>query len=172
LKPDRGQPKGEKMATIPNHRISDLNSFESVTGDPRQVAGLYFYLKLDCLVDLAYKVSYDFFKRPHLYTALGAVQAAGGSQSLSSILAKLHARYGTNEFFPSAAQRNEIYLSVFGQASGYSAQEEGDFPRLRDGLIHAAAAFAERVFDTGAEMLRESGDCSRATGLSSPRTMK
>jgi hypothetical protein len=50
------------MASLTTHEISDLNSFNGVTVDPRQVAGLYFYSVLDCLVDLAYKVSYDFFK--------------------------------------------------------------------------------------------------------------
>ncbi len=137
------------MPSLTNHKISDLNSFNQVTGDPRQVAGLYFYSVLDCLVDLAYKVSYDFFQRPHLYIDLGP------NPTFSSILAKLHAQYGSNEFLPSTAQRDEIDLPIFGRVAGYSTDEEGDFPRLRDELIHAAAAFAERVFDTGADMLRE-----------------
>jgi len=144
------------MASLTNHKISDLNSFNKATGDPRQVAGLYFYSVLDCLVDLAYKVSYDFFQRPHLYIDLGSTQhEASTSAPFSLILAKLHAQYGSNEFLPSTVQRNEIYLPIFGRVAGYSTDEEGDFPRLRDELINAAAAFAERVFDTGVEMLRE-----------------
>src|SRR5712692_9675596 len=83
------------MASLTNHKISDLNSFSKVTGDPHQVAGLYFYSVLDCLVDLAYKVSYDFFKKPHLYLDFGLTQSqAGTSQTLPLTLAKLHARYG------------------------------------------------------------------------------
>ena len=144
------------MVSLTNHKISDLNSFSKVTGDPHQVAGLYFYSVLDCLVDLAYKVSYDFFKKPHFYLDLGTTQpVAGTSPTLSSILAKLHAQYGSDEFLPSTAQRDEIYLPIFGRGAGYSTNEEGDFPRLRDELINAAAAFAECVFDTGVEMLRE-----------------
>ncbi len=135
------------MPSLTNHKISDLDSFNKVTGDPHQVAGLYFYSVLDCLVDLAYKVSYDFFKRPQLYVDLGP--------TLSSILAKLHAQYGNSEFLPSTQQRDEIDLPIFGRVAGYSTDEEGDFPRLRDELIKAAATFAERVFDTGVEMLRE-----------------
>ena len=134
------------MAKLTDHNISDLNSFDGVTKDPRQVAGLYFYSVLDCLVDLAYKVSYDFFKKPHLYINLGGI---------SSVLAKLHAQYGSNETLPSTAQRDEIYLPIFGRVAGYSTNEEGNFPRLRDELINAAAAFAERVFDTGVNMLRQ-----------------
>jgi hypothetical protein len=154
------------MASLTNHKISDLNSFNKVTGDPRQVAGLYFYSVLDCLVDLAYKVSYDFFKRPHLYIDLGPAQnnpielgstqhKGSTSPAFPSILAKLHAQYGSNEFLPSTAQRDEIDLPIFGRVAGYSTDEEGDFPRLRDELNNAAATFAERVFDTGVEMLRE-----------------
>ena len=144
------------MASLTKQKISDLNSFNGVTGDPHQVAGLYFYSVLDCLVDLAYKVSSDFFKRPQLYLDLGPIPPpANVGPTFSSILAKLHTRYGSDEFLPSAAQRDEIYLPILGRDAGYSTDEEGDFPRLRDELIQAAAAFAERVFDTGAEMLRE-----------------
>ncbi|MFL5705074.1 MAG: hypothetical protein ACJ8AG_19905 [Ktedonobacteraceae bacterium] len=154
------------MASLTNYKINDLDSFNAVTGDPHEVAGLYFYSVLDCLVDLAYKVSYDFFKRSYLYIDLGLTQHnptesrptehnAGIGLTLSAILAKLHARYGSNEFLPSKAQRDEIDLPIFGRVAGYSTDEEGDFPRLRDELINACAAFAERVFDTGVEMLRE-----------------
>jgi len=144
------------MAKLTDHNISDLNSFNGVTKDPHQVAGLYFYSVLDCLVDLAYKVSYDFFKKPHLYINLGRTQpAVSTSPPFSSVLAKLHAQYGSNELLPSTAQRDEIYLPIFGRVAGYSTNEEGNFPRLRDELINAAAAFAERVFDTGVNMLRQ-----------------
>ncbi len=96
------------------------------------------------------------FKRPQLYLDLGLTQpAAKTSPTLSSILANLHAEYGSNEFLPSTTQRDEIYLPIFGRGAGYSTDEEGDFPRLRDQLINAAATFAERVFDTGEDMLRE-----------------
>jgi hypothetical protein len=154
------------MASLTNYKIRDLNSFNAATEDPHEVAGLYFYSVLDCLVDLAYKVSCDFFKRPDLYidlesprhhTAdLGSTQhhTSIGS-TLSSILAKLHAQYGSNEFLPNTAQRDEIDLPIFGRGAGYSTDEEGSFPRLRVELITACTAFAERAVDTGVEMLRE-----------------
>jgi hypothetical protein len=154
------------MASLNNHKISDLNSFNEETRDPHQVAGLYFYSVLDCLVDLAHKVSYDFFRKPHLYMDLEPTQPnptdsrpkqlkAGTNPTLSFTLAKLYAQYGSNEFLPSTAQRDEIYLPIFGRTADSSTDEEGDFPRLRDELINGSAAFAERVFDTGVDMLRE-----------------
>jgi len=151
------------MASLTNLKISDLNSFNGVTGDPRQVAGLYFYSVLDCLVDLAYTVSCDFFKRPQLYLNLERIEpvaetsepAAETNPTLASILALLHARYGSSESLPSTIQRDEIYFPIFGRGAGFLPDEESDFPRLRDELINAAAAYAERVFDTGVEMLRE-----------------
>jgi hypothetical protein len=151
----RGPAKEGAMA-LTNYHIEDLISFNDVTGNPRQIAGLYFYHQLDLLVDLAHKVSYDFFARPKLYIDLGEVQEPGGPpRPLREILAQLHARFGYDEFFPCNPQRDEIFLPIFGRGGVYSAAEEGDFPRLRDALINAAAAFAERVFDTGVDMLRE-----------------
>jgi hypothetical protein len=140
---------------ISNHNIENLASFEDVTREPRQVAGIYFYMVLDCLVDLAYKISRDFFKRPHLYTQLDNVVIRSTELRLSEILARLHARYGSNERIPSKEQRTEIYVPIFDGAEDYSAADKGDFPCLRDQLLIAAARFAERVFDDGVEMLRE-----------------
>ena len=54
--------EGTIDSSINPKRIIDWDSFNEVTADPHQVAGLYFYSMLDCLVDLAHKVSYDFFK--------------------------------------------------------------------------------------------------------------
>ena len=140
---------------IQDHRISDFKSFGTVTSEPRQVAGLYYFSTLDCLADLAYKVSHDFFKRPHLYTTLGSIGPP--KVAIAAILARLHAQYGSNERVLDKAQRDEIYRGLFGQNADYPAEgdESGDFVRLRNELVNACAAFAERVFDTGVEMLRE-----------------
>ena len=64
--------------TLPDHRIHDLASFNQTTGEGHEVAGLYFYQQLDCLVDLAYKVSCDFFKRPHLYITVDGLSEVAG----------------------------------------------------------------------------------------------
>ena len=140
---------------LKNYHIEDLKSFNDVTGDPRQIAGLYFYQQLDCLVDLAHKVSCDFFMRPKFYTNLGEVQQDEQRRPLREIVARLRTRFGYDEFFPSNPLRDEVFLAIFGRGGAYSTAEAGDFPRLRDAVIGAAAAFAERVFDTGVDALRD-----------------
>jgi hypothetical protein len=141
-----------------DHQITDLKTFQAVTTDPKEpkdIAALYFYQQLDCLIELAYKVSCDFFTRPHLYINLGQVQQGGAARPLRAVLAQLHARLGYDEALPSKIQRSQIFKAIFGSGGAFATSEEGDFPRLRDGLINAAAAFSERVFDTGETMLRE-----------------
>lgn len=59
-----------------HYRIHDLESFNRVPGAGHEVAGLCFYQQLDCLVDLAYGVACDFFKRPHLYVNVDGLNAA------------------------------------------------------------------------------------------------
>jgi len=131
------------------YTIADLRSFRKTTNEPRQVAGIYFFSILDGLVELAYAVSKDFFKRPHLYTESDA-------SSLAEIVARLRAKAGNDEKVPSKTQREQIYTPLFGPGhNGEPDSNEVNFPRLRDDLVRAASAFAERVFDTGEAMLRE-----------------
>jgi hypothetical protein len=59
---------------LSDYRIKNLQSFQDATKEPRQIAGLYFYQLLDCLVDLAYKISADLRKRPQLYRVLGQLK--------------------------------------------------------------------------------------------------
>lgn len=136
----------KKVTSIPDHRIKDLDSFKQVTGEPRQIAGLYFYQLLDCLVELAYKVSADFRRRPQLYQELGG---------LAPTLAGLNAQYGTKINFLAGGQRDEIYLPIFGSWDGSLPNQNASFPHLRDELIKSATAFAERATDTGVEQLKE-----------------
>jgi hypothetical protein len=77
-----------------------------------------------------------------------------GQPSIASTLGKWYARYGTEEIYLAKHQRNAIYHALFGSCQNGS-EEQGDFPRLRNELIYACAAFSERVFNTGEEMLRE-----------------
>jgi hypothetical protein len=130
---------------IEDHKITDEAKFATVT-QGRQIAGAYFYLQLDCLVACGYQVAGDFLRRPYLYTNLNGQ---------AKQLARLRARYGNHERIPSQEQRDEIFLPLFGQSGTGLANGHGDFSRLRDELVDAAAAFAERVYDTGEDMLRE-----------------
>jgi len=141
---DRKGAIGARTLTIPDHQISDFISFEAATKNQYQVAGLYFFYTLDCLIDLANKVSHDFFDRPELFTDLP--DGLGGS--IAPTIAKLHARYGCEESFLNKVQRHAIYSQLFGKATSMDspADEEGDFPNLRDELLEACATFVETKF--------------------------
>jgi hypothetical protein len=129
-------------------KITNLSSFQEVTAEPRQIAGLYFYRLLDCLVDLAYKVSVDFRNRPQLYKVLG-------DPPLAPTLAKLNAKYGTDVEFLSGSERNGVYLPLFGTSDTVSSNSISGFSRLRRDLVRSATAFVEGAGERGAPMLRE-----------------
>jgi hypothetical protein len=135
---------------ITDHQIQDFNSFNAVTSDPHHIAGVYFFQQLDCLIDLAYRVSHDFYDRPELFTDLP--DATGGT--LAPTLARLHARYGCDESFLNKKQRHAIYCALFGTSASMnaSADEEGNFPNLRDELREACATFAETKFGDAASL--------------------
>ena len=137
--------------TIPDHQIQDFASFNAVTSDPHQVAGLYFFYQLDCLIDLAYEVSHDFYDRPELFTDLADATAEG---TIAPILARLHARYGCDESFLNKKQRHAIYCALFGKSASMdaSADEGGNFPNLRDELLEACATFVETKFGDAASL--------------------
>jgi hypothetical protein len=147
-------------ATAPSERIdsrkntiNSKKSFGEVTA-PRQVAALYFYQQLDCLIDYAHEVACDFFRRPQQYLSLGDPSVAD-EPSIAPDLARLGARYGSDERIPSHEQRDAIFAPIFGESSTYMADGQGDFSKQRDNLLEAAAAFAERAFDDGVDMLRD-----------------
>jgi hypothetical protein len=139
--------KGNYIRT-PLERIFEIKSSDRFTVAARELPILYFYYMLDFLPELSYAVSLDFFKRPHLFTDVGGFPYA-------AILARLRAKYGSHENIPSKAQRDEIFLPIFGSTRGYATDGASDFSRLRDELLKATAAFAERHYDTGVDMLRE-----------------
>jgi len=129
---------------IPDHQISDLKSFEKVTGKQYQVAGIYFFCTLDCLVELAHRISHDFFARPELFTDL----TAAGGQAIPPTLARLHARYGCDEAVLNREQRHALYAALFGRSPSMdgSVDEESDFRNLGDELMDACATFVETKF--------------------------
>jgi hypothetical protein len=131
---------------IPQRRIVDRDSFLDTTASPRDAAALYFFKHLDAFFDSAQAVSVDLFARPQLYTAI----PDRDGNNIVRVLAILRSRCGSDELIPSHAQREEMYSPIFGPIGG-----SADFDKLRDDLIAAATAFAERVFNTGEDMLRE-----------------
>jgi hypothetical protein len=130
------------MSTIQKREVSDLESFNEVTGEGRELAGLYFYSVLDFLVDLAELVSRDFFVRPHLFLE-------PGDPPVSELLAKLDARSGSDERVPSRQQRERTFGPLFGQVGLTSGDGSSDFARLRDELVRAATDTVQRVWESG-----------------------
>ena len=139
----------KKEVGLPRN-IATFGSFLASTAEDKnlEIARLYYYYVLDHLVDLAYDVSLDFFYRPHLYID------AGGTETASRI-GYLRSGYGKEFLIPNKEQRTATYWAVFGDGVGYDATTN-DFGALRNSLLEACSAFAERVYDTGEEMLRES----------------
>jgi hypothetical protein len=131
------------LMPILQRRIRDRESFLATTDSPRDTAALYFHKQLDAFYESALAVSIDFFARPQLYTDIS-------SDDVVRILANLRSRCGSDELLLSCEQRMEIYAPIFGPP-----RASANFDKLRDDLIAAATAFAERVFDTGVDMLRE-----------------
>src|SRR3954471_9975529 len=136
-------PERSTLMPIPKRRITDRESFLEVTRSPRDTAALYFHKQLDPYYESALVIAGDFVARPQLYTLIA-------DADIVRKLAELRARCGSDELFPSQSQRVYIYSAVFGEPGASDS-----FDKLRDDLIGAAKAFAERVFDTGVEMLRE-----------------
>ena len=128
---------------ISSRPIADRKSFQDATAAPRTTAAMYFYKQLDPIFDAALAAANDLFSRPHLYTKLN-------DQKVVETLAILRSRTGNDELIPSADQRSQMYVPVFGPPD-----MAANFCLLRDDLLAAAAAFSERVFDTGVQMLRE-----------------
>jgi hypothetical protein len=139
-------------ATVLSDDGGDTSGSPETSGD-HAVAGLLFYKELDCLVDLAHLIALDFFDRPQLYRNV--------AEDVVSDLTRLRARYGYHEDFLCHEQRREIFAGVFGEGEGVglmngagAAVPAGSFAGLRDQLLAAAAAFAERVYSTSEEVLR------------------
>jgi hypothetical protein len=160
---DGDEPGG--VAAPPARDIGDLASFEEFTRGDDAVAGLYCYMHLDVLIELARRIALDFFARPVIYRdeRIGDVARE---------LAQLHARYGCDEYHLAAPQRQSVFVSMFGHGEAFAngagtaeqdpvmnvegATPAGEhFEAERDQLLAAVAAFAERVFDTGERPLRD-----------------
>jgi hypothetical protein len=156
---------GQPAAAVPiGIQIHDVGSFTTSTSEDKAVAGLYAYMHLDVLIELARKVSFDFFDRPEIYRDERVDDVAVD-------LARIRVRYGTDERYLSWDQRHIIYASIFGEAeaalhgtpltnsvsavSSELTMNRDRFAPERDQLLAASAAFAERVFNTGERPLRD-----------------
>ena len=143
---DRGA-NGRRVGGDGEPRIVDAASFEEVAAREHDVAGAYFFMMLDCLVDLAEFVANDFVRKPQLYTRV--------SDATARLISSFRVEIGKRVGLPSKDQRAEIFLAIFGQTAESPADTDSDFLRLARDLVSATSAYAERVFDTGESMLAE-----------------
>jgi hypothetical protein len=139
-------PEGRAVPDAIERPIVDRASFDALTTGGHGVAGLYAFAKLDPLIELACGVARDFYAHPHLFTDVDDVETPGR-------LARLDARVGHAEDYPSREQRLAMYEPVFGPCAEESG--DSDFGRLRDALLTAAATYAEWSQKTGLPMLLE-----------------
>lgn len=138
----------EKAIIIsPNCNIRDLPSFNAVTGNNHEIAGLYFYYMLDHLIDLAHAVAKDFCtQRFHLFTSNDPKNAIE--------LLKLYTRLGNDEIFLSKEHRHMIWHSLFGHRMSDQMDDHYNFPELRDKLLETASEYVNRAeIETGAPAL-------------------
>ncbi|MFF3492059.1 hypothetical protein ACFYWS_11985 [Streptomyces sp. NPDC002795] len=128
--------------------IADEASFDALTSDPGQAAALYFYLHMDHVVCAAHRVAIAAVERPQMFTRLREKGSA-------SDLARLRARYGHDERVPDRAQRTAVYLGAFQETASRPVRDAGgfSFPQERDALLDACCKYAERVYDTGVDLL-------------------
>jgi hypothetical protein len=141
----------EKAIIIsPNCNIRDLRSFNVVTGNNREIAGLYFYYMLDHLIDITYTVAKDFStQRFHLFTSNDPKNAIA--------LLRLYTRLGNDEIFLSREHRHTIWHSLFGHPISDPTGDRYNFPELRDKLLETASEYVNRAeVETGAPALIES----------------
>ena len=129
------------MLTEPVSDFSSL-SFGTLLGD------LYKRYVLDCIIDSAWAISFDFSDRLELYQNIPRESAA--------ILTALQGKMGFDSFFPDKEIRSRLYMPIFG--SPFSIEEFETSSPFQETLIEVlttATNFAENAQPTGFPMLRE-----------------
>ncbi|NEP68992.1 hypothetical protein [Moorena sp. SIO3A5] len=141
--------QGGILCTIQSVSIRDFETFNRISGDSHEVAGLYFYYMLDHLIEIGHSVAMDFsIRRFHLFTSNESANALN--------LLRLYTRMGNDEVFLSKEHRNKIWNSFFGntQDKENNAKNSYNFPELRYTLLKAASEYVLRAeIETGGPAL-------------------
>lgn len=109
---------------------------------------LYARWTLDCIVDAALGVAHDFIKRPRQYHA-------AQKEDCRNRLANFRDRLGSDPDWPNAAKRAAIYGALVGPSDAKPGEKPHPFHHAAMVLRDAAAAYAERVHDSGEHMLKQ-----------------
>jgi len=130
--------------------ISDWNSFDSTTNvtdkedrhGKRHIAGLYYFFMTDYLVDIAYGLSKEVFKKPQDFKNFM------GAANIDKI-AEFRYQYGRSVTYLDKDQRSDIYHSVFGTGESTFLNDNSDFGRLLSDIIRASVDFRQNSSDKG-----------------------
>ncbi|MCP4307706.1 MAG: hypothetical protein GY788_23095 [bacterium] len=121
---------------------------KAVIGEPIIVAEMYSLWTLDCIVDVAHAVALDFVKRPRHYRRVPG--------QVAIVLEQIKAWTGNQPEWPDNEQRAAIFGAILGASDAKAGGDRTEqFHLASAALREAAAAFAERVYDTGVAMLRQ-----------------
>ena len=112
------------------------------------VADMYGRWTLDCVIEVARSVSLDFVSRPRHYRRI--------PEETATALENFKALVGNHPYWPDQAQRAAIYGALIGDSDGRTGTDRtAQFHQASIALRAAAIAYAERVYDTGEDMLRQ-----------------
>ena len=111
------------------------------------VPEMYGRWTLDCVIEVARSVSLDFVSRPRQYRRI--------PEDTATALANFKALVGNDPDWPDQAQRAAIYGALIGDSDGRTGTDRtAQFHDASMALRVAAVKYAERVYDTGEEALR------------------
>ena len=110
------------------------------------IARLYQRWTLDCVVEIVWSISHDFYSRPRQYRLV--------SEDTSDILQDFLYLTGTDSGFPDLQKRKMIYGPMLGPSDGRVGEHTSQFHMNSRALRKKADDFTNRVFDSGEENLR------------------
>jgi hypothetical protein len=111
------------------------------------VADMYGRWTLDCVIEVARSVSLDLVSRPRHYRGI--------PMETATALENFKALVGNHPYWPDQAQRAAIYGALIGDSDGRTGTDRtAQFHHASNKVRAAAIKYAERVYDTGEEMLR------------------
>lgn len=109
---------------------------------------LYAFWTMDCIIEVTHAIAEDYVRRPRHYKRV--------PKDIAKVLTEFRTRLGTDPNWPDLTQRAGIYGALIGESDGRPETDgESQFHQLSAALRAAAVSFAERVYDTGAGMLRQ-----------------
>jgi len=124
--------------------MAALDSGRAALASADLTAQLYARACLDPIVEVACAIAADFNRRPQAFKNV--------DPNVQDLLVALRTKLGADPDFPDTHQRQDMYQPILGNLM---QNDSSNFARHAMAVQQAAAAYAERVFDTGEPMLRQ-----------------